>query len=206
MNLVECVSAQINESIKTKLTVLATLPTAIAASGDLLSKALSSGNKILCCGNGGSAADAQHFSAELLGRYVKERPSLPAIALTTDTSTITAVGNDYGYEHVFSRQIQSLGNAGDVLIAISTSGNSPNIIAAINAARTRNMHVIALTGKGGGSIARLLTPNEHHVCVPADITSHIQEAHIMILHCWCEIIDLQHASTTHKETESALAQ
>lgn len=190
MNLVECVSAQINASINTKQAVLATLPQAIADSGKILSDAISKNNKILCCGNGGSAADAQHFSAELLGRYVMERPSLPAIALTTDTSTLTAVGNDYGYEHVFSRQVFGLGQPGDVLIAISTSGNSPNVIAAIHAARERNMQVIALTGKGGGKMAGILQANEHHVCVPSDITSHIQEVHIMILHCWCEIIDI----------------
>lgn len=112
-----------------------------------------------------------------------------AIALTTDTSTLTAIGNDYGYEQVFSRQIHGLGQPGDTLIAISTSGNSPNVIAAIHAARERKMHVIALTGKKGGKIADLLQMNEAHVCIPSDITSYIQESHIMILHCWCEIID-----------------
>ncbi len=203
MNLVECVSAQINSSINTKLAVLANLPEIIAEAGQLLSIAIAKNHKILCCGNGGSAADAQHFAAELLGRYVMERPSLPAIALTTDTSTLTAVGNDYGYEHVFSRQVYGLGQPGDVLIAISTSGNSPNVIAAINAARQRNMSVIALTGKGGGKMSAHLQANELHVCVPSDITSHIQEAHIMILHCWCEIIDLQFMQASTSKVQSA---
>lgn len=191
MSLIETVKTQINGSIRTKMAVLELLPQAIASAGETLATALKQGNKILCCGNGGSAADAQHFSAELLGRYLKERPSLPALALTTDTSTLTAVGNDYGYEHVFARQIQSLGQPGDVLIAISTSGNSPNILAAINAARARNMQIIALTGKKGGKMATFLQPEEQHICIPSDITSEIQEAHIMVLHCWCALIDLQ---------------
>lgn len=150
MNLIASITAQINASIKTKFAVLEALPQVIASSGEVLSAALKRGNKILCCGNGGSASDAQHFSAELLGRYVTERPGLPAIALTTDTSTLTAVGNDYGYEQVFSRQIQALGQPNDVLLAISTSGNSANVIAAITAARRQNMQIIALTGKSGG--------------------------------------------------------
>lgn len=187
--LTETVSAQIDASIKTKLSVRELLSSTIAHTGQIMANALQQGNKILCCGNGGSASDAQHFSAELLGRYVNERRALPAIALNTDTSTLTAVGNDYGYEQVFARQIQALGKAGDVLIAISTSGNSPNILAAIDAARKANMQIIALTGKQGGKIASLLQANEQHVCVPSNITSNIQESHIMILHCWCEIID-----------------
>lgn len=189
MSLVANVKEQIKASINTKLAVLELLPEAITTAGEVLANALIRGNKVLCCGNGGSAADAQHFSAELLGRYVQERRSLPAIALTTDTSTITAVGNDYGYNQVFSRQVQALGNAGDVLIAITTSGNSDNIIAAIEAARARKMLVIALTGKEGGKMAAWLNSDELHVCVPDNVTSRIQESHIMILHCWCEIID-----------------
>lgn len=189
MSIVDGVRSQINGSITTKVAVLESLSPTIAETGKLLFNTLNQKNKILICGNGGSAADAQHFSAELLGRYVNERPSLAAIALTTDTSTLTAIGNDYGYEQVFSRQIHGLGQPGDTLIAISTSGNSPNVIAAIHAARERKMHVIALTGKKGGKIADLLQMNEAHVCIPSDITSYIQESHIMILHCWCEIID-----------------
>lgn len=189
LKLIDNVKAQINGSINTKVAVLESLSSIIASTGAILSNTLKQGNKILICGNGGSAADAQHFSAELLGRYVQERQSLPAIALTTDTSTLTAIGNDYGYEQVFSRQIQGLGQPGDILIAISTSGNSPNILTAIRTARERKMQIIALTGKKGGKMAGLLLPDEQHVCIPSDITSYIQESHIMILHCWCEIID-----------------
>jgi D-sedoheptulose 7-phosphate isomerase len=189
MNLTNLIKEQINASINTKLAVLEMLPDTIANSGQVLSNALQQGNKILCCGNGGSASDAQHFSAELLGRYVNERPSFPAIALNTDTSTLTAIGNDYGYTEVFARQIRALGQPGDVLVAISTSGNSANIIAAIDAARERGMQIIALTGKEGGKLAALLQPADVHVCVPDNTTSRIQEAHILVLHCWCEIID-----------------
>lgn len=194
MNLIENVRVQIQASINTKIAVLDLLPEAIAAAGEMLVNALQQGKKVLCCGNGGSAADAQHFSAELLGRYLNERESLPAIALNTDTSTLTAIGNDYGYKQVFARQIQGLGQAGDVLLAISTSGNSENIIAAIEAARTRNMQIIALTGREGGKIAGLLQPQELHICVPDNVTSRIQESHIMILHCLCEIIDHMYIS------------
>ena len=194
MNLIENVRVQIQASINTKIAVLDLLPEAIAAAGEMLVNALQQGKKVLCCGNGGSAADAQHFSAELLGRYLNERESLPAIALNTDTSTLTAIGNDYGYKQVFARQIQGLGQAGDVLLAISTSGNSENIIAAIEAARARNMKIIALTGREGGKIAGLLQPQELHICVPDNVTSRIQESHIMILHCLCEIIDHMYIS------------
>lgn len=189
MNLTTIIKQQINSSINTKLALLETLPEIIASSGQIISNALQNGHKILCCGNGGSAADAQHFSAELLGRYINERPSFPAIALNTDTSTLTAIGNDYGYTEVFARQISALGQPGDVLVAITTSGNSANIIAAMDAARQRGMQIIALTGKQGGKVASLLQPTEIHVCVPDNTTSRIQEAHILILHCWCEIID-----------------
>lgn len=188
-NMAQSIKDQIQQSIDTKLAVMEMLPDAIAAAGALLSESLKKGHKILCCGNGGSAADAQHFSAELLGRYVRERQALPAIALTTDTSTLTAVGNDYGYVEVFARQIAALGQAGDVLIAITTSGNSDNILEAIKTARQRNMRVIALTGKGGGKLTAQLQPEDLHICVPATVTSRIQEAHILILHCLCELID-----------------
>lgn len=190
MDLVEYVSAHINASIDTKLKVLEQLPSIITDAGTLLAQCINNGHKILCCGNGGSAADAQHFSAELLGRYLQERRGLPAIALNTDTSTLTAVGNDYGYDYVFARQVEALGQAGDALIAISTSGNSPNIIAAIKAAREKKMHIIALTGRDGGKIATMLSKEELNVCVPGNVTAHIQETHIMILHCFCAIIDM----------------
>jgi D-sedoheptulose 7-phosphate isomerase len=145
--------------------------------------------KILACGNGGSAADAQHFAAELLNRFEMERPPLAAVALTTDTSTLTSIANDYDYNQVFSKQIRGLGQAGDVLLAISTSGNSPNVIEAIHAAHDRQMIVVALTGKKGGKMAGLLRPEDIHLCVPAEKTARIQEVHLLCLHCMCDAID-----------------
>ena len=189
MNNIDSIKAQINDSIETKIAVLAQLPEKIAAAGQMMAACLQQGHKILCCGNGGSAADAQHFSAELLGRYVRERKSLPAIALNTDTSTITAIANDYGYNHVFSKQIQALGQNNDVLLAITTSGNSDNIIMAVQAAHQQNMRVIALTGKGGGKLTEHLLESDVHICIPAKVTSRIQESHILMLHCLCEVID-----------------
>ncbi len=189
MNNVEMIQHHISSSISTKLAVSEMLAEDISLSGQVITTALQQGNKILCCGNGGSASDAQHFAAELVGRYVDDRISLPGIALNTDTSAITSIGNDYGYDQVFSRQIQGLGRAKDVLIAITTSGNSENILQAVRTAHERELHVIALTGKKGGKLTDLLRPHDVHICVPSDVTAHIQEAHIMILHCWCAIID-----------------
>lgn len=189
MDLKEIIKTEISASIAVKVKVLEQLTPAIAAAGELLATALLQGNKILCCGNGGSASDAQHFSAELLGRYVRERGSLPAIALNTDTATLTALANDYGYKQVFSRQIEGLGQPGDVLLAITTSGNSENIIAAVQTAQQRKMRVIALTGKNGGQLTSYLQPSDIHICIPAEVTSRIQESHITIIHCFCEVID-----------------
>ena len=145
--------------------------------------------KVLVCGNGGSAADAQHFSAEMLGRFERERPGLAAIALSTDTSTITAIANDYEYDLIFSKQVRALGQTGDILLAISTSGNSSNIIEAIHAAHERHMSVIALTGKEGGKISHLLTKDDLHLCVPTQRTARIQEVHILAIHALCDLID-----------------
>ncbi len=145
--------------------------------------------KILSCGNGGSAADAQHFAAELLNRFEKERPPLAAMALSTDTSTITSIANDYHYNEVFSKQVRALGQPDDILLAISTSGNSANVIEAIHAAHDRQMDVVALTGKNGGKIAALLGPDDVHICVPAERTARIQEVHLLCLHCMCDAID-----------------
>lgn len=156
---------------------------------DMMFAALSQGNRILACGNGGSAADCQHFAAELVGRFERERLPLPAIALTTDTSILTAIGNDYGFETVFARQVEALGQPGDVLLAISTSGNSPDVIAAIEAAREREMQVVALTGKGGGKIGEMLSEEDVHVCVPHERTARIQEVHLLVIHCICDGID-----------------
>jgi D-sedoheptulose 7-phosphate isomerase len=143
----------------------------------------------MACGNGGSAADAQHFSAELLNRFERERSPLAAIALTTDSSTLTSIGNDYDFNDIFSKQVLGLGKPGDVLLAISTSGNSQNVIEAINAAHELNINVVALTGKGGGRITRILKANDVHVCVPSEQTARIQEVHLLCLHCLCDGID-----------------
>lgn len=161
----------------------------LAAAVDVLFGALANNAKILACGNGGSAADAQHFVAELVGRFERERLPLAALALNTDTAILTAVGNDYGFDEIFERQINALGQTGDALVAISTSGNSANVVRAIEAAREREMHIIALTGKGGGVIGELMTPEDIHLCVPSDRTMRVQEVHIMLLHALCDGID-----------------
>jgi D-sedoheptulose 7-phosphate isomerase len=146
-------------------------------------------SKVLSCGNGGSAADAQHFASELVNRFERERPGLPAVALTTDTSALTSIANDYCYELVFARQIQALGNSGDILLAISTSGNSANVVRAVEAAHTVGMSVIALTGYNGGKIAPLLTAQDVEIRVPADNTARIQEVHLLVIHCLCDLLD-----------------
>jgi D-sedoheptulose 7-phosphate isomerase len=163
----------------------------IAQATQAILASVTSGGKVLACGNGGSAADAQHFAAEFVGRYERERPELGAIALTTDSSIITAIANDYDFTVIFSKQVRALGVAGDVLLAISTSGNSANIIAAIEAAHAREMTVVALTGKGGGKIATLLRETDVHICVPHDRTARIQEVHLLTLHCICDGVDAQ---------------
>lgn len=152
---------------------------------------LTGGGKILACGNGGSAADAQHFAAEFVGRFERERPELPAIALTTDTSILTAIGNDYDFSQVFAKQVRALGQPGDVLVAISTSGNSANILTAVQAAHQREMVVIALTGKGGGQLGTTLRETDVHICVPHNVTARIQEVHLLSLHCLCDGVDNQ---------------
>ena len=161
----------------------------IARAGALMAECLLADGKILTCGNGGSAADAQHFAAELVGRFERERPELPSIALTTDTSLITAVANDYSFEQIFAKQVRALGTKGDILLAISTSGNSGNVIAAIEAAHMREMRIVAMTGKGGGRIGELLVPEDVHLCVPHPRTCRIQEVHLLMIHCMCDIID-----------------
>ena len=163
----------------------------IAAATQAILACVTSGGKVLACGNGGSAADAQHFAAEFVGRYERERPELGAIALTTDSSILTAIANDYGFDVIYSKQVRALGQAGDVLLAISTSGNSANIIAAIEAAHTREMTVVAMTGKGGGKIAGLLRDTDVHICVPHERTARIQEVHLLVLHCLCDGVDTQ---------------
>ena len=152
---------------------------------------ITGGGKVLACGNGGSASDAQHFAAEFIGRFERERPGLAAIALTVDTSILTAIGNDYAFDVIFSKQVQALGVPGDVLLAISTSGNSANVIAAIEAAKAKEMTVIALTGRKGGRIREMLTETDVHICVPHERTARIQEVHLLVLHCLCDAVDLQ---------------
>jgi D-sedoheptulose 7-phosphate isomerase len=183
------IAQQFEESARLKQQAIVVLADPIAAAIELMFNALANDNKILTCGNGGSAADSQHFAAELIGRFERERLPLAAIALTTDTSILTAVGNDYSYDEIFAKQVQGLGRAGDVLLAISTSGNSKNVIAAIEAAHERDMHVVAMTGKGGGKIDELLRDDDVHICVPHDRTTRIQEVHLLTLHCLCDGID-----------------
>ena len=189
MDLISRISENFSESAHLKLQSMDALAGPIAAAAKRMVQCLNNDGKILACGNGGSAADCQHFSAELLNRFEMERPGLAAVALTTDTSTLTSIANDYDYEQVFSRQVRALGNAKDVLIAISTSGNSRNVIAAIDAAHECQMGVIALTGRGGGKIGEILQPSDVHVCVPATSTARIQEVHLLSLHCLCDAID-----------------
>jgi D-sedoheptulose 7-phosphate isomerase len=163
----------------------------IADAVSALVGSITGGGKVLACGNGGSAADAQHFAAEFVGRFERERPGLAAIALTVDTSILTAVGNDYGYEVVFSKQVEALGVPGDVLLAMSTSGNSANVLAAVEAAHRKEMTIIALTGNGGGRMREKLTETDVHICVPHERTARIQEVHLLVLHCLCDAVDLQ---------------
>jgi D-sedoheptulose 7-phosphate isomerase len=183
------IEGHFKDSIAVKSKALEIMPQSIAEAIGLMYEALSAGKKILACGNGGSAADAQHFAAELVGRFERERKELPAIALTTDTSIITAIGNDYSFDVIFSKQVRALGQPGDILMGISTSGNSGNIIEAINAAHEKGMSIIALTGKDGGKIGQLLKAGDVNLCVPADRTARIQETHLLLLHCLCDGVD-----------------
>jgi D-sedoheptulose 7-phosphate isomerase len=191
MDYQERVRQHFTASIETKMQAMEVLTSDITNAADAMVHALLNEKKILCCGNGGSAGDAQHFSAELLNRFERERPPLPAIAITTDTSTLTSIANDYSYAEVFSKQVRALGQSGDVLLAISTSGNSPNVVEAIKAAHDREMPVVALTGKEGGSMRSLLTANDIEICVPAKVTARIQEVHLLVIHCLCDLIDTQ---------------
>jgi D-sedoheptulose 7-phosphate isomerase len=177
------------DSVTTKQKAVEVLAAPIARAIDTMSQCLLANGKILACGNGGSAADSQHFAAELLNRFERERPGLAAMALTTDTSTLTSIANDYDYNQVFSKQVLALGQPGDVLLAISTSGNSKNVAAAVNAAHERDMRVVALTGRDGGEIGRMLGANDVNVCVPHPVTARIQEVHLLALHCFCDGID-----------------
>jgi D-sedoheptulose 7-phosphate isomerase len=189
MDLIARISHQFEDSAETKLKSAEALAGPIAAAVELMVNALMANGKILACGNGGSAADSQHFAAELLNRFEHERPGLAGIALTTDTSTLTSIANDYAFDQVFAKQVRALAQPHDVLLAISTSGNSPNVLEAVRAAHEREARVVALTGKDGGKMGELLAAEDVHICVPATRTARIQEVHLLILHCLCDGID-----------------
>lgn len=191
MDLISRINKNFHDSISTKQLAAEMLAEPISHSAEIITQCFMSGGKILSCGNGGSAGDAQHFSSEMLNRFEMERPGLPAIALTTDSSTITSIANDYSYKLVFSKQVTALGHPGDVLLAISTSGNSENIAAAIEAAHNKDMTVIALSGKSGGKTATLLSLNDVEIRVPSESTARIQEVHLLVIHCLCDLVDHQ---------------
>ena len=189
MDFAQRLTAHFEDNISATRRSLESLQVPLLQAIELCFSTVSNNAKILACGNGGSAADAQHFIAELVGRFERERLPLAGIALNTDTSILTAVGNDYGYDQVFARQVSALGQSSDVLVAISTSGNSANVQLSIQAAHEREMRVIALTGKGGGAINDILSDQDIHLCVPHDRTMRIQEVHILLLHVLCDGID-----------------
>lgn len=189
--LLERIAAHFAESANLKLSASHSLTAPIARAGELLAASLRAGGKALACGNGGSAADAQHFAAELVNRFERERAPLAAVALTTDSSTLTSIANDYAYEQVFAKQVRALARPGDVLLAISTSGNSASVLEAMRAARAASASVVALTGNGGGKMGALLTPGDVHICVPHNKTARIQEVHLLVLHCLCDAIDCE---------------
>jgi D-sedoheptulose 7-phosphate isomerase len=189
MDIITRISQHFADSAHLKLQTMDLLAEPIALAAERIVQCLLADGKVLSCGNGGSAGDAQHFSSEMLNRFEMERPGLAAVALTTDSSTLTSIANDYAFEEIFSKQVRALGQPNDLLLAISTSGNSRNVIQAILAAHEREMGVIALTGKDGGEMAELLHANDIHLCVPADSTARIQEVHLLIIHCLCDAID-----------------
>ena len=189
MDLQDRILGHFLESIETKQKAAGDLVAVIQMAGEVMVGSLLNDGKILSCGNGGSAGDAQHFSAELLNRFEKERPGLPAIAITTDSSTLTAIANDYSYNEIFSKQVSALGQSNDVLLAISTSGNSANVMEAMKAAHERDMKIVALTGRDGGAMADLLSAEDIEIRVPGDRTARIQEVHLVVIHCLCDYID-----------------
>ncbi len=191
MELSERVNQLFNDSIETKRHCKSQLTQPVADAAAMIVNTMLEGGKVLSCGNGGSAADAQHFSSEMLNRFERERPGLPAIALTTDTSTLTSIANDYQFEAIFSKQINALGHPGDILLAISTSGNSSNVTQAIKTAKDRQMKVIALTGRDGGKITPLLHHEDLELRVDTTSTARIQEVHLLCIHCLCDLVDMQ---------------
>lgn len=189
MSHAERVREHFSASIDTKNRAVRVLVEPITAAADAMVQCLLADGKILSCGNGGSAGDAQHFSSEMLNRFERERPALPAIALSTDTSTLTSIANDYSYQEVFAKQLRALGREGDILLAISTSGNSANVLEAIKVAQQRGIRVVALTGRDGGAMAELLRDDDIEIRVPANVTARIQEVHLLVIHCLCDLID-----------------
>lgn len=179
------------DSIATKTRALDVLAEPIALAAQRMTQAVLDGHKILSCGNGGSAGDAQHFSSEMLNRFERERRGLPAIALSTDTSTLTSIANDYSFDQVFARQVRALGTPGDLLLGISTSGRSPNVVEAAEAAHEQGMHVVALCGRDGGTLRGHLADGDIEICVPSEVTARIQEVHLLVIHCLCDLIDRQ---------------
>ena len=191
MQLSKRLEQMFQQSIRTKAESLPVLQGPIIEAAELIVARLVNGGKLLSCGNGGSAADAQHFSSEMINRFERDRPGLPAIALTTDSSTLTSIANDCLFDQVFERQIHALGQPGDLLLAISTSGNSPNVIRAVQAAHERDMFVVALSGRDGGALAPHLVEADVEIRVPARSTARIQEVHLLVIHCLCDLIDQQ---------------
>ncbi|WP_413111122.1 phosphoheptose isomerase [Thaumasiovibrio sp. DFM-14] len=196
--MLDSIKESFTESIQTQIAAAEAIPESIALASQVIVQSLLNGNKVLCCGNGGSAANAQQFSACLLNRFETERPSLPALALTADSTTLTAVANDYHYDEIFSKQVRAFGQAGDILLAISTSGNSKDITKAMEAAVTRDMTIIALTGKDGGEMAGLLGEQDVEIRIPSQRTARIQEVHLFTLHTICDLID-QVLFTSHHD-------
>lgn len=191
MNHLERVQQHFAASIATKQQAQAALPATIVQAAEAMAACLRDNHKIMSCGNGGSAGDSQHFSSELLNRFEMERPGLPAIALTTDTSTLTSIANDYAYEEIFAKQVRALGQPGDMLLAISTSGNSANVLRAMEAAHDRDIRIVALTGRNGGKMAAQFDNRDIEIRIPADSTARIQECHLLVIHCLCDLIDQQ---------------
>lgn len=189
MDLISRIALHFEDSAQTKLAAAEVLAVPILEATELMVRTLVANGKILACGNGGSAADAQHFASELVGRFERERPELAAIALGTDSSVLSALANDYAWEQVYAKQIRALGQPGDVLLAISTSGDSANVLAAVEAAHERDLRIVALTGKGGGKLGGLLHDEDVHICVPHDRVARIQEVHTLAIHCMCDGID-----------------
>lgn len=189
MDLAAHLRTHFEEGIELRRRMAETLPAQVARAGEALAAALRTGRKALACGNGGSAADSQHFAAEIVGRFERERPGMPAVALTVDSSALTAIANDYDWDRVFAKQVEALGNAGDVLLAISTSGSSKNVVEAVRAAQAKGLVVIALTGRDGGVMARMLRPNDFHLNIAHPRTMRVQEMHLLVIHCLCEVVD-----------------